>query len=170
MSDQLVKNYDMELTSPECHPGSEKTRLFVRLKQDISEALPYLNGALKGKDYNHEAKILLWNDAGRAYAFRPYEIAISPVNEVEEARKSAQAIVEKVNDIWSRRSEIEPVVKGRKPLPNALEIYKLLPKTNCKECGSPTCMAFAAALRNDPSRRSSCRHLSEQDYMKAIPL
>ena len=27
-----------------------------------------------------------------------------------------------------------------------LEIYKHLPKTNCKECGSPTCLAFAMAL------------------------
>ena len=24
-----------------------------------------------------------------------------------------------------------------------LDIFKLTPKTNCKECGSPTCMAFA---------------------------
>ena len=24
-----------------------------------------------------------------------------------------------------------------------LDIFKLLPKTNCKKCGSPTCMAFA---------------------------
>jgi len=28
----------------------------------------------------------------------------------------------------------------------ALEIYKLLPKTNCKECGFPTCLAFAMQL------------------------
>ena len=24
-----------------------------------------------------------------------------------------------------------------------LDIFKLTPKTNCKECGNPTCMAFA---------------------------
>ncbi|MCL5884179.1 MAG: acetyl-CoA decarbonylase/synthase complex subunit gamma [Deltaproteobacteria bacterium] len=28
----------------------------------------------------------------------------------------------------------------------ALEIYKLLPKTNCKECGFPTCLAFAMQM------------------------
>ena len=26
---------------------------------------------------------------------------------------------------------------------NVMEVYQLLPKTNCKECGYPTCMAFA---------------------------
>ena len=28
----------------------------------------------------------------------------------------------------------------------AMEIYMLLPKTNCKKCGLPTCMAFAVGL------------------------
>ncbi len=27
-----------------------------------------------------------------------------------------------------------------------IQIFKLLPKTNCGECGSPTCLAFAMAL------------------------
>ena len=27
-----------------------------------------------------------------------------------------------------------------------IEIFKMLPKTNCKECGYPTCLAFAMAL------------------------
>ena len=29
---------------------------------------------------------------------------------------------------------------------SGLDIYKLLPKTNCKECGFPTCLAFAMKL------------------------
>ena len=29
---------------------------------------------------------------------------------------------------------------------SGLAIYKLLPKTNCKECGFPTCLAFAMKL------------------------
>ena len=27
-----------------------------------------------------------------------------------------------------------------------IQIYKFLPKTNCKECGFPTCLAFAMKL------------------------
>jgi len=168
LSGPLVRGYDLELASPDCHPGSEKTRLFVRLNQDIGEVLPYLNTALNGKDYNHDARILLWADSGRTYAFRPQEIAIAPVRGMDEARKVAEAIVIRINDVWSKRSKIEPNIKGKKPLPNVLDLYKLLPKTNCKECGLPTCMAFAMALRNDSARRASCRYLSEQDYMKAV--
>jgi len=37
-----------------------------------------------------------------------------------------------------------------------LEIYKLLPKTNCKECGFLTCLAFATALANGKSSVDAC--------------
>ncbi len=38
----------------------------------------------------------------------------------------------------------------------ALEIYKLLPKTNCKECGFPTCLAFAMQLASGKAGIEKC--------------
>ena len=43
----------------------------------------------------------------------------------------------------------------------AMEIYMLLPKTNCKKCGLPTCMAFAVALLNREKKLDSCTPLFE---------
>ena len=43
----------------------------------------------------------------------------------------------------------------------ALEIYKYLPKTNCKECKFPTCLAFAMALAQKKASLSDCPHVSE---------
>ncbi len=43
-----------------------------------------------------------------------------------------------------------------------LDIYKLLPKTNCKECGNPTCLAFAMALAASKTSLDKCPHVSEQ--------
>lgn len=43
-----------------------------------------------------------------------------------------------------------------------LEIYKLLPKTNCKECGFPTCLAFAMALAAKKVSLESCPYVSEE--------
>ena len=45
---------------------------------------------------------------------------------------------------------------------SGLEIYKLLPKTNCKECGQPTCLAFAMKLAQKQAELSACPHVSEQ--------
>jgi len=43
---------------------------------------------------------------------------------------------------------------------SGLEIYKLLPKTNCKECGFPTCLAFAMKLAAKQAELDACPHVS----------
>src|SRR5512133_111104 len=43
-----------------------------------------------------------------------------------------------------------------------LEIYKLLPKTNCKECGFPTCLAFGLKLAAKGAELSACPYVSEE--------
>lgn len=43
----------------------------------------------------------------------------------------------------------------------ALEIYKHLPKTNCSDCGVPTCLAFAMKLASKQAELSSCPHVSD---------
>jgi acetyl-CoA decarbonylase/synthase complex subunit gamma len=45
---------------------------------------------------------------------------------------------------------------------SGLEIYKLLPKTNCKECGFPTCLAFAMKLSQKQVELSACPYVSEE--------
>ena len=46
--------------------------------------------------------------------------------------------------------------------PSGIEIYKLLPKTNCKDCGFPTCLAFAMKLSQQGVELSACPHVSEE--------
>ncbi len=45
---------------------------------------------------------------------------------------------------------------------SGLDIFKLLPKTNCGDCGVPTCMAFAMKLAQKKSELSECPHASEE--------
>jgi acetyl-CoA decarbonylase/synthase complex subunit gamma len=45
---------------------------------------------------------------------------------------------------------------------SGIEIYKLLPKTNCKECGFPTCMAFGLKLAAKQVELSACPYVSEE--------
>ena len=45
---------------------------------------------------------------------------------------------------------------------SGIEIYKLLPKTNCKDCGFPTCMAFGLKLAAKQVELSACPHVSEE--------
>ncbi|HEY67136.1 MAG TPA: acetyl-CoA decarbonylase/synthase complex subunit gamma, partial [Thermoflexia bacterium] len=43
-----------------------------------------------------------------------------------------------------------------------LQIYKLLPRTNCKECGFPTCLAFAMKLAAKQAELAACPYVSEE--------
>jgi acetyl-CoA decarbonylase/synthase complex subunit gamma len=44
---------------------------------------------------------------------------------------------------------------------SGLQIYKLLPQTNCKECNFPTCLAFAMKLAAKQAELSACPYVSE---------
>jgi len=164
MSAPLIRSYSLRLMTPPCFPGAAWYQAYADLQDDITEALPYLNSELEGCSYDHSANILLWTGNDRSYAFRSCEIAIAPVEDREEAQEIASNIISMVNNVWNRRHEIEPSTKGKRPLPNFLDIYKLLPGTNCKECGYLTCMAFAVDLRVAKAELSQCPLLSQQSY------
>jgi acetyl-CoA decarbonylase/synthase complex subunit gamma len=44
---------------------------------------------------------------------------------------------------------------------SGIQIYKLLPQTNCKECGFPTCLAFAMKLSAKQVELSACPYVSD---------
>ena len=46
-------------------------------------------------------------------------------------------------------------------LNNTIDILKLLDKSNCRECGSPTCLAFAASVFKGQKALDECTHLDQ---------
>ena len=47
-----------------------------------------------------------------------------------------------------------------------IEIFKLLPKSNCGKCGVPTCLAFAMSLAAGKAELTSCPAVSEEAKVK----
>jgi len=45
---------------------------------------------------------------------------------------------------------------------SGLQIYKLLPQTNCKECGFPTCLAFAMKLAQKGTELAKCPYVTDE--------
>ncbi len=58
------------------------------------------------------------------------------------------------------------IKKGVKEL-SPIDVYMLLPKTNCKECGEPNCMAFAAKLVNREVLLEACPPLLTKEHNEA---
>ena len=49
-----------------------------------------------------------------------------------------------------------------------IDVYKLLPKTNCKECGEENCMAFATKIVNREVQVDQCPPLLKEENKKAF--
>ena len=151
----LIEQYDLKLESPRCNPGSEHWFAYVETPADLSAVLPYLNATLQGAHYHADAQALIWRSEGRTVAFHPHRIAVSNLEDRDEARAEAERLVDLVNRTWQERDRIQPSVARAEPL-KALEVFKLLPGQNCKACGKPTCFVFALHLVVGKAEIASC--------------
>src|SRR4030066_1796154 len=159
----LIENYDLEVYTPACDPGAERFAARAHLFVDISEILPYLYATLRGAIYYASANALTWKKAGHNIAFHAYEIAVSNVDGRGGAERELRGIVDLVNRNWERRTEIKPdTTTHQRPTPMA--IFKLLPQTNCKDCGEQTCYTFALKIATSQKKLSDCPLIADPQY------
>jgi len=159
----LIEKYDLQVLTPPCEPGAERFAAKARLFADIREVLPYLNATLRGAVYFPDSPALTWKKAGHNVAFHPYEIAVSNAVDRESAQKELDGLIALVNRTWERRAEIEPSRETRRR-PAPMEVFKLLPQTNCKLCGQPTCFTFALKLMASQKKLDDCPPLFGSQY------
>lgn len=163
----LIEHYDLEVFTPPCEPGAERFSAIAHLKVDIGAVLPYLNATLKGAIYSPEVPALAWVRGGRKVVFSATQIAVSNLEDREEAIRVLKSEIERVNRTWERRDEIMPSTRVRQR-PTPLAIYKLLPRTNCKQCGEPTCYVFATKLAVGQRVLADCPVLAEPAYAESL--
>src|SRR4030042_885874 len=137
----LLISYRKEIFRPECNPSFQSLHCIAHLDQDITEALPYLNATLGGFEYLKDPPAVTFRIHGKLITVHPREIAVNALGDEEEADKILEWLKREINDAWKSRDKITPNCEGA-PKPKILEILKLLPKTNCRECGQPTCMVL----------------------------
>lgn len=163
----LIENYDLEIFTPPCHPSSERYAARARLTTSILDLLPYLNATLQGAEFRPQAGALIWKKGKHNTAFHEYEILVSNVEDRQEAQQELEKVIQKANEIWERRYEIEPDHRERKR-PTTMAIYKLLPQTNCRACGEPTCYSFALKLTAGKAKLDECPVLREPEYSENL--
>jgi ArsR family metal-binding transcriptional regulator len=163
----LIETYDLEVFTPPCEPGAERFAATARLTVDISPVFPYINATLRGAVYLPEAQALTWKKGGHNIAFHAYEVATSNVEDREGAERELKGVIDLVNRTWERRAEITPDTTTRQRL-TPMAIFKLLPQTNCKQCGEPTCYTFALKLVASQKKVSDCPPLFDPQYTEKL--
>jgi ArsR family metal-binding transcriptional regulator len=160
----LLKSYTKEIFRAECNPRFQALHCFAHLDQDVSEAIPYLNAVLGGHSYTQDPPSVNFKIQGKLITVHPKKIAINALQDEQEATKIIEWLKREINTAWENRDNIEPLYEAA-PQPKLFEILKLLPKTNCKECGQPTCMVFASQVAEGAKGPENCPPLDEKSRL-----
>jgi ArsR family metal-binding transcriptional regulator len=161
----LLSGYSKEIFRPECNPNFQSLHCIAHLNEDIREVLPYLNAVLGGDEYYQDPPAVTFRPQGKLITVHPDRIAINALKDEAEADKILEWLKREINQAWEKRGEIEPSCESA-PKPKLLEILKLLPKTNCRECGEPTCMVFAARATEGVKGAEDCPPLTDEEKAK----
>lgn len=156
----LLKSFRLEIFNSKCQPGAMSVHCFAHLDQDVSEALPYLNSVLGGFEYVKLPASVTFKVHGKLITVHGRKIAVNALKDEKEAKKIIEWLKREINDAWDKKDEITPCYEGR-PRLQVIEILKLLPKTNCRECGAPTCMVFAAQMTENVMGVEDCPQLDD---------
>jgi ArsR family metal-binding transcriptional regulator len=162
----LIDDYQLEVFTPPCEPDAPRFAAKAHLGQDIRKVLPFLNAVLGRAEYNPAAPALRWRKGSHTIVFHPFEIAISNMDDRAQTEGEIRDLIELINRTWEGRAQIEPSEKVRQR-PSHLEIYKLLPGTNCKECGESTCYNFALKLTTRQIHLDACPKLQEPAHVES---
>jgi len=151
----LLKSYTFETMLPECNTFAETINAVATLSDDVSKAFPYLASLVKQCSYDDNSKILTFKLEGKGIAMYPHKITVTKLRDREEAAQVLDKLKDLINRTYENRQNIEPCYKKGIEL-KYLDVFKLLPGTNCKECGQPTCLTFATMLVRQEASIKQC--------------
>lgn len=161
----LLHSYTKEFVRPECRPEAQSVHLIAHLDQEIGEIIPYLNAVLGGFQFIKDPPSVSFKLHGKLIAIHGRKICINALKDQGEGEKIIEWLRQEINQTWERRAEIEPSFVSA-PQPKLLEILRLLPKTNCGECGLSTCMVFAAQAAEGGKGAEDCPPLNDEGRLK----
>jgi len=129
-----------------------------QVESDISPLFPYINAVAKHARYYEKPVYIQFIFEKRLCAFYTTEGAFTPLDDMSQAIEFLPRLLNYLRDISKQVGEIIPNHKKFRPS-SALNIFRLLPGTNCRSCGYSTCMAYAAALSRQQTSVYHCPHL-----------
>jgi len=138
-----------------------------RLDNDVHMLFPYINTAIKDSRYFEKPAHVQFVLDDILCTLYPKEVIAVPFVDQDQAETFVQRLIDFLNDIYLKKDSLTPNHKTFRPI-SVIDIYKLLPQTNCKECGFSTCLAFAGALSKKQTMPGQCPGFARPLYENAV--
>lgn len=136
--------------------------------QPIDAVMPLLNAMLPNViSYNPRASALVLRRKPGFITLLADTIYITQVKDADEGLGLLDALRDLLNQTWERRDEIEPRNEERRT-PRPLDVWELLPRTNCRQCGELTCMAFTFGLLEARRKIDECAPLFAANALEQL--
>ncbi|NMC12096.1 MAG: hypothetical protein GYA34_04355 [Chloroflexi bacterium] len=113
--------------------------------QPLDDVLPYLATLPDVIAYNPHVPALTFRRQTGFITLYSDRVYITKVDNVDTGIELLKALTDAINVTWEHRDNLV-AASTIKRAPRPLDIYSILPQTNCKKCGEATCMAFACSL------------------------
>jgi ArsR family metal-binding transcriptional regulator len=158
----LLRSYQIKRILP-CIADPEKIRVIAEVSDEIHEIFPYLNAVIKGCIYNHAALTLTIRNEEKLITLHAKHVTLTLIEDEKEAQEILDKLTDLINETYEKRGQIEPNYSEGDHLKPS-DIQKLLPGTNCKECGFRSCLAFAFKLVDEKIEVDKCLPLFSDQF------
>jgi ArsR family metal-binding transcriptional regulator len=158
----LLQSYKITRTLP-CIADPEKIRVIAEVSDEIHEIFPYLNAVIKGCIYNHPALTLTIRNEDKLITLHTKHITMTLIEDEKEAHEMLNWVKDLINQTYQNKDQIEPNYSDGGQLKPS-DVQKLLPGTNCKECGFRSCLAFAFKLVDQKIEIVKCLPLFSDQF------
>jgi ArsR family metal-binding transcriptional regulator len=149
----------------DCLADPAKIRVIADLSDDVQEAMPYLAAVLTGAGYNHKAGVLSLVQEGRLISLCAKLVVIAKADDEADAQEILDWLRGQINEAFANRENITPCY-NRLRVPTWIDIYRLLPKTNCQLCGEAGCSAMAGRYILGQAGLDDCPVLREPEFAR----
>lgn len=123
--------------------------------RSLNDVIPYLATLPGIIAYNPIRLTLTFRRQPGFLTIEPEKVYITQVRDADEGIELLSALKDAINATWEDRHQLKPVTE-RKLAARHLDIFTLLPQTNCKLCGESTCLAFAVLLVQQKRSLDEC--------------
>lgn len=150
---QVGPSPSINLLSRKCSYGAR-----FAFRESVVQLFPLINAVIKGARYYRRPDYVRFCYGEQLCVLYSHEGAFTPVADYAEAVEFLGQLLDFLQRIRERSHEIVPdhrLCTQASPL----DILRLLPKSNCQDCGYLTCLAYAAALARQQTSPAVCPHL-----------
>jgi ArsR family metal-binding transcriptional regulator len=124
----------------------------------LGEVLPYLATLPNVIAFNPTACVLTLRRQPGFITLYSEKVYITQVKDDQEGLELLATMSDAINVTWEHRYELVAMTAARRA-PRPLDVWALLPQSNCGQCGEATCLAFACNLLLQKRELAECQPL-----------